>query len=54
MKTNIVYWACTLLLCLALVAMGASNYAQPGEMNVEIAKSRYPSHFFTFLGVWQV
>ena len=54
MKKEIVYWACTLLLCLACGAMGASNYAQPGDMNVEIAKSGYPSHFFKFLGVWQV
>lgn len=54
MKIKIVYWACTILLCLALGAMGVSNFAQPGDMNVEIAKSGYPSHFFKFLGVWQV
>ena len=54
MKTDIVYWVCTILLCLAFVAMGASNFVQPGDMNVEIAKSGYPSHFFMLLGVWQV
>ena len=54
MKSDIVYWVCTILLCLAFVAMGASNFVQPGDMNVEIAKSGYPSHFFMLLGVWQV
>jgi len=54
MKTGIVYWVCTTLLCLALFAMGLSNFVQPGDMNVEIAKSGYPSHFFMVLGVWQV
>lgn len=43
-----------MLLCLAFGAMGVSNFVQPGDMNVEIAKSGYPSHFFKFLGVWQV
>ena len=54
MKTDIVYWACTMLLSLAYFAMGVSNYVQPGDMNVEIAKSGYPSHFFMVLGVLQV
>jgi uncharacterized membrane protein YphA (DoxX/SURF4 family) len=54
MKTDIVYWVCTMLLSLAYLAMGVSNYVQPGDMNVEIAKSGYPPHFFMVLGVLQV
>lgn len=54
MKPDLVYWMCTILLCLAFGAMGVANYTQPGDMNVEIAKSGYPPHFFKFLGVWQV
>ena len=54
MRTAIVYWVCTVLLSTAYFAMGVSNYIQPGDMNVEIAKSGYPSHFFMVLGVWQV
>jgi uncharacterized membrane protein YphA (DoxX/SURF4 family) len=54
MKSKIVYWIATTLLSIALIGMGLSNYLQPGDMNVEIAKSGYPSHFFKVLGVWQV
>lgn len=54
MKTNIAYWVSTVLLCLAFAGMGVSNCVQPGDMNVEIAKSGYPSHFFKVLGMWQV
>ncbi|MDA1229848.1 MAG: DoxX family protein [Planctomycetota bacterium] len=54
MKSNIAYWVATVLLCISFIGMGLSNYLQPGDMNVEIVKSGYPSHFFKFLGVWQV
>lgn len=54
MKTDIAFWVCTIPLSLAYVAMGVANFVQPGDMNVEIVKSGYPSHFFMFLGVWQV
>ena len=54
MKTDIAFWVCTIPLSLAYVAMGVANFVQPGDMNVEIVKSGYPSHFFMFLGAWQV
>ena len=53
-KSHIAYWIVTFLLGVAFVGMGLSNYWQPGTMNVDIAKSGYPSHFFKLLGVWQV
>ena len=54
MKSIIAYWTVTILLGVAYIGMGASNYWQPGTMNEDIAKSGYPSHFFKLLGVWQV
>ena len=54
MKSLISYWIVTMLLSIAFFGMGASNYFQPGDMNVEIARSGYPSHFFKLLGVCQV
>ena len=54
MKFAIAYWVCTTLLCFVFFAMGLSNFVQPGDMHVEIAKSGYPPHFFMVLGVWQV
>jgi uncharacterized membrane protein YphA (DoxX/SURF4 family) len=54
MTSKIPYWIATTLLGIAFIGMGASNYVQPGDMNVEIAKSGYPSHFFKVLGVCQV
>ena len=53
-KSSIAYWSATLLLGIAYILMGAANYFQPGGMDVEIAKSGYPPHFFELLGVWQV
>jgi uncharacterized membrane protein YphA (DoxX/SURF4 family) len=54
MKSKIAYWTLILLLGIAFIGMGASNYFQPGTMDVDIAKSGYPPHFFKLLGVWQV
>lgn len=53
-KSLVVYWIVTVLLGIAYIGMGASNYWQPGTMNEDIAKSGYPPHFFKFLGVMQV
>ena len=51
---HVAYWIATCLLGVAFIGMGASNYWQPGTMDVDIAKSGYPSHFYKLLGVWQV
>ena len=54
MKSSIAYWSATVLLGIAYIGMGVANYVQPGTMDVDIAKSGYPPHFFKLLGVWQV
>lgn len=52
-QSVVAYWLVTGLLGVAFIGMGLANYGQPGTMNEDIAKSGYPSHFFTFIGVWQ-
>lgn len=54
MKSQVVYWIVTALIGVAFIGMGAANFVQPGTMDVEIAKSGYPSHFFKLLGTWQM
>lgn len=54
MKSHVAYWIVTVLLGVAFIGMGLANFLQPGTMDLEIAKSGYPSHFFKLLGVWQV
>ena len=54
MKSQIAYWIATVLLGVAFIGMGTANFLQPGTMDVDIAKSGYPSHFFKLLGVWQM